>query len=266
MNKQETYGRGWWPPMLASVYVDGETQLEYPVYAQPKLDGVRALWDRKELWSRSGKKTLKFHPRVLKEVKCHFGGFPLDGELFLKNEGFESVVSKARTGGFCEYHVFDIPTGDSFQDRWKELTKLFFRIKNAHVMLVDTTLIRDKNQLNEHMEKMELMGYEGQIIRDRLCRYEYKRTKYLLKRKRVIEEEAAVVSVEPGKGKHEGRIGALVVHSVKHLWSCKVGTGLSDAEREREDWVGEVIIIGYQELSKYGVPRFPRFLRIKEDG
>ena len=39
-----------------------------------------------------------------------------------------------------------------------------------------------------------------------------------------------------------------------------VGSGLSDAQRERPPAVGSLITFRYQELSDRGVPRFPTFV------
>jgi DNA ligase 1 len=41
-----------------------------------------------------------------------------------------------------------------------------------------------------------------------------------------------------------------------------VGTGLSDAERQKPPAVGSVIRFRYQELSDGGVPRFPSYVGI----
>ena len=45
----------------------------------------------------------------------------------------------------------------------------------------------------------------------------------------------------------------------------KVGTGFTDAQREQPPPVGVTITFRYQELTRAGVPRFPSFLRVRED-
>jgi DNA ligase-1 len=42
-----------------------------------------------------------------------------------------------------------------------------------------------------------------------------------------------------------------------------VGTGLTDAERERPPAIGARITIKYQELTPAGVPRFPVFVAVR---
>jgi DNA ligase 1 len=72
------------------------------------------------------------------------------------------------------------------------------------------------------------------------------------------------VAHEPGKGRHRGRLGALLVEMANGI-RFAVGTGLSDHERLNPPGPGAVIRIRYQELSDGGVPRFPSYLGIRED-
>jgi DNA ligase-1 len=44
-----------------------------------------------------------------------------------------------------------------------------------------------------------------------------------------------------------------------------VGTGFTDAEREQPPAVGTTITFRYQELTDRGVPRFPSFVRVRQD-
>jgi DNA ligase-1 len=44
-----------------------------------------------------------------------------------------------------------------------------------------------------------------------------------------------------------------------------VGTGLSDAEREHPPSIGSLITFRYQELTDGGIPRFPTFVRVRND-
>jgi len=44
-----------------------------------------------------------------------------------------------------------------------------------------------------------------------------------------------------------------------------VGTGFTDAQRERPPAIGSQITFRYQELSDRGVPRFPTFVRVRSE-
>jgi ATP-dependent DNA ligase len=52
----------------------------------------------------------------------------------------------------------------------------------------------------------------------------FKRTRNLLKVKGVIDGLAVVHSIQPGEGKHEGRMGALIVHEMEGNESLAAGT------------------------------------------
>ena len=45
----------------------------------------------------------------------------------------------------------------------------------------------------------------------------------------------------------------------------RLGSGLSDALRRQPPPIGTRITYRYQHLTKNGVPRFPRYLRVRED-
>lgn len=76
------------------------------------------------------------------------------------------------------------------------------------------------------------------------------------------------MGIVPGKGKHEGRMGALWVRGEATPWVCKVGTGFTDVERERggAEWLGATVTIAFQEFSVYNTPRFPRFVGLASEG
>lgn len=80
---------------------------------------------------------------------------------------------------------------------------------------------------------------------------------YKVKDKETYDVE--VTDIQPGKGKHEGRMGALITTM------GKVGTGFTDAVRE-EDWQpGMIIEVECMELTPAGKFRHPRFVRRRYD-
>ena len=70
------------------------------------------------------------------------------------------------------------------------------------------------------------------------------------------------VGHEPGKGRHKGRLGALLAELPNGV-KFAVGTGLSDAERASPPPVGSMITFRYQELTDGGVPRFPSYVGVR---
>jgi DNA ligase-1 len=88
--------------------------------------------------------------------------------------------------------------------------------------------------------------------------YEQKRTSNLLKVKRWRDLDARIVGHEEGKGKHAGRLGALVCE-LEDGTRFNVGTGFSDAQRAQPPRIGEYVRVKFFELTDGGVPRFPVF-------
>ena len=94
--------------------------------------------------------------------------------------------------------------------------------------------------------------------------YEAGRSSTLLKVKSFHDADAVVVGHQPGKGRHKGRLGALLV-ALANDTQFSVGTGFSDAQRGKPPLIGTVITFRYQEFTDGGVPRFPSFVRERRD-
>jgi hypothetical protein len=110
--------------------------------------------------------------------------------------------------------------------------------------------------------KRSCCGRRQGMLRQPDSRYEAGRSSTLLKCKRFLDADARVVGHEPGKGRHKGRLGALVVELPNGKQFC-VGSGLTDADREKPPAIGSIITFRYQELSDGGIPRFPSFVRAR---
>lgn len=96
--------------------------------------------------------------------------------------------------------------------------------------------------------------YEGLVLRSLV-------DDTLLKVKSRETHDVRVVGVQPGTGKHAGRMGALLTEM------GKVGTGFTDAQREAFTDIphGTVIEVECMSLTPAGKFRHPRFVRVRED-
>jgi DNA ligase-1 len=92
--------------------------------------------------------------------------------------------------------------------------------------------------------------------------YQGGRNSDVLKAKLELDAEAKVVGHELGQGKHAQRTGALWVETPQGL-RFKLGTGLTDAQRENPPAVGQWVTYRYRGLTDKGVPRFASFERIR---
>jgi DNA ligase-1 len=131
-------------------------------------------------------------------------------------------------------------------------------------------------QFKEFNQKAIEEGYEGIMIKDVDAKYECKRSVSWLKMKPFIEVSLAIVDIEEGTGKNEGRLGALICEGEDDgkVIRVNVGSGFTDDQRsefwaDKDNLAGQVIEIRADAATKsqdsedvYSL-RFPRFLRFR---
>jgi DNA ligase 1 len=102
------------------------------------------------------------------------------------------------------------------------------------------------------------------MLRQPGSKYVTGRSMTLLKVKTFRDAEAVVIAHQAGAGRHNGRMGALLVRLTNGI-EFAIGTGFSDREREHPPPVGATVTFRYQELSEAGVPRFPSWVGVRHD-
>lgn len=253
------------PPLLLAHAWDTATELR-DWWMSEKLDGVRAYWDGRRLMSRQGN---LFHAPAwfLDQLPTT----PLDGELWIDRGKFQRTVSIVRRQDKSErwkeikYLVFDAPAQDApFEERMRALCALFAQHKTTVAQLLAHQRCKGLAHLRDELARIEALRGEGLMLREPGSRYAVGRSSTLLKVKSFRDAEATVIKHQPGKGKHKGRLGAVVARLADGT-EFSIGTGFSDAQRASPPPIGSVITFRYQELSDRGVPRFPSFVRICGD-
>jgi DNA ligase-1 len=227
---------------------------------------VRAYWDGKRFISRLGN---EFHApdwfiRGLPET-------PLDGELWVERKAFQKTVSIVRRQDKSDhwkqirYVVFDAPAmTDPFEERLKFLAQCLAGVGSEFVLPHEQQRCQNLDHLRGELERIEALGGEGLMLRQPGSKYEAGRSATLLKVKNFHDADAVVVEHVAGKGRHKGRLGALVV-KMPDGTEFSVGTGFSDKQRGAPPPIGSTVTYRYQELSTGGVPRFPSFVRYRAD-
>lgn len=250
--------------MLADVYRPGMSLHDY--WVSEKYDGVRGYWDGKQLWTRGGERIVApawFTAPLPKQ--------PLDGELWAGRGQFARAVSTVRSQtpndiAWREMHfmVFDLPAqGGDFTTRLAVLRKLLPITDAPWVVVVPQERATTHAALQALLDKTVKMGGEGLMLHRGSSQYRGERNSDLLKVKPYEDAEARVVEHVPGKGKHSGRLGALVVETADGK-RFKLGTGLTDAERENPPAIGSWVTYRYNGTTAKGLPRFARFMRVRE--
>ena len=252
--------------MLAGIYRENDPQgadIEAWVMSE-KLDGVRAYWDGRRLVSRQGN---AFHAPAY--FTRNFPPFPVDGELFSRRGEFERIAGIVRSGedkGWhaLKLHVFDLPRAPG--NLWQRLGALEKHLQAhpaAHIAIVPQHPVESRAHLEAFLRTIERQGGEGVIVRDPAAPYEAGRSRRMLKFKRALDDECTVVAHHAGKGRHQGRLGAL---SCRNAYGAfRIGSGFSDADRENPPPVGSLITYRHRGFTKNGVPRFASFWRVRAD-
>lgn len=231
-----------------------------------KLDGVRAVWDGSEFWSRNGNRFVA--PDWFKAL---MPDMPMDGELFIGRGKFQDTVSIVRTQGSDKgwnrivYHAFDLYPVDTLRTLMKFETRqdVLAGIRSDVVRHVEQHRCEGADHVNAYVDAVVSEGGEGAMLRQPGSLYERKRSGTLLKVKRFHDIEARITAHVPGKGKHKGRLGALTV-TLPNGVTFEVGTGFSDAQREAPPAIGKPVTVRFQEYTDDGVPRFPVFVGARD--
>ena len=253
------------PAQLASVFNDSH-QVEHYLVSE-KYDGVRAIWDGQQLKTRRGN---SIHAPTWFTEKLP--NTYLDGELWVDYGQFEFVSGLARQlNGNDEdwrkvkYMIFDMPkVPESFAERYKSYLQLVTVIKQPHIQAVKQQRFASRDQLDDYFDEVVTRGGEGVMLHLATATHLAGRSPQLLKYKPFSDAEAVVIGYSEGKGKYQGKTGALLVRNLDDDVEFKVGSGLTDALRAKPPKIGTVITYRYQDKTKYNKPRFARFLRVRE--
>jgi len=280
--EEKTSSFGGFLPMLAHKYKKQKNKLTWPVYCQPKLDGIRTTSKKENnvvtLWFRSGKqvKTMKHIEIALNKVMQN--GELWDGELYIHNTDFNKLGGSIRRdknmdikqAEKVEYHIYDFPRimgenlllreSDSYKKRLFECNK---RNLCYPIIRVRTNIIKDENEMKQKFAEYIDKGYEGIMLRNIESPYEQKRSYNLLKYKEFNEDEYKIVGYEEGKGLLAKAVGSFV---------CELSNGQQFKAKLKGDnvtellkryfknpniFMGKYLTVQYQGMSEDGVPRFP---------
>ena len=261
-------------PMLAKDWHKEKAKIKYPIYSQPKLDGIRCIVRKNGMWSRNGKQIISA-PHIYEAMKYLFIDNPdltFDGELYadkLANDfnAICSLVKKTKpteedlkeSKDKIEYHIYDLPSHKGkFSERYKVLINT---VLPSCCVKVVTSIVNKEDEVLVLYENYVGNGYEGQMLRLDLP-YENKRSKSLLKHKSFVDSEFVIKGVIEGKGKLTGKVGKLVFEG----FDSAVNGSHEYLEQLFNDktLVGKKATVKYFDLTPAGEPRFPKVITIRD--
>jgi DNA ligase-1 len=252
------------PLLLAERYRGGVDVSRY--WASEKLDGVRAHWDGRQLRFRSGNSVPapRWFVAALPEQA-------LDGELWLGRGTFDQLSSIVRRDSpndaewrRVRYMVFELPDAPgTFTERIERMKQLAGGGVPPWLTFVEQFRLGDDKALQGMLTEVVRQGGEGLMLHRADALYEAGRSPVLLKVTPWLDAEARVVAHLPGKGKYVGMTGALRVEMPDgHRFA--LGSGLTDEQRRHPPAIGALVTYPYRELGRNGIPRFARFLRVRD--
>jgi DNA ligase 1 len=255
------------PPALmrANVYRLGVDLSAY--WLSEKYDGVRAFWDGQRLLTRGG------HPITAPAwFTAGWPAQPMDGELWGGRGRFETTVSTVRqqqpddaAWRQVRFMVFDLPAHPGvFTERLHAYQVLVEGLGQAWVVAVPQERVTDHSHLMRRLDHVVRLGGEGLMLHRGDATYRAERNDDLLKVKTHEDAEARVIGHEPGRGKHQGRMGALLVQTPEGL-RFRIGSGFTDEQREQPPPMGSWITYRFRGQNGSGLPRFATFVRVRTD-
>lgn len=275
----------YFEPMLAESWDDRKDEVKFPLYSQPKLDGVRCIVTKEGMFSRNGKQILSA-PHIFESLSNIFNVYPhliFDGELYADSlaDNFNRIISLVRktkptakdleeSRNIIQYHIYDIPSyGEEYHNRYYYLQNLFEDYGYpAYCTLVETKLAYNQKDMDLLYEEYLAKGYEGQMLRVLYAYYENKRSKYLLKRKTFTDEEFTILDICEGVGNRTGTAGYMVFERAGQQFNSNIKCTFEEGAeilKNREKLIGKTATVKYFNLTPSGVPRFPYVINIARE-
>lgn len=278
--------------MLAA-NVEDRSQLLFPLFATPKIDGIRAISNGDMILSR----TIKPIPN--KFIQAELKGLPtgMDGELFILGKSFsevQSAIMSEESEPDFVYMIFDYIDKGFYVDRVKEAANLVAISGLQRCKILHPIFIGNLQQLETYEKQCIESGYEGVCLRAGNSPYKMGRSTfrehYLLKLKTFLDSEAFVIGFKPlfrndnaptidnlghtKRSHHQAnkveqpKLGALQVR-----WGVEefdIGSGFTDAERyeiwnNKEKYIGQTVTFKYQPHGTKDAPRTPIFKGFRLD-
>jgi len=269
-------------PMKALDFRKRKHDIIYPAIGQYKFDGIRCIAIHKKgdvLLTSSNGKEFPHLGHIKEQLKrifkmLHVDILP-DGELFSDMMPFERVVGLVKKGDIDDrdradmlkisLRIYDsyIPSDPElgFLKRYNLVGLPVIEIEQPNLILVENHVLREEADVYALNERALADKQEGAMIRNIEGVYGLnKRVKDLQKYKSFEESEFVIVGFKEAEGKDTGTV----------VWVCRTPEGKEFDVRPKGDfetrkfwfehgtvYVGKLLTVRYQNLTAYGIPRFP---------
>lgn len=270
--------------MLAKNYDDYKEKIKFPVYCQPKLDGIRCYITKDGMFTRNHKPIVAC-PHIFNTIKTlklfeNFPNLKLDGELYnpVLKEDFNKICSLVKrtkptkedleeSKKIVQFWLYDIAdTNKKFSDRTNWISTYLKDKDNSCIKILTTDIAFNQKELDIFYEAYMKDGNEGQMIRLDES-YEEKRSKSLLKRKEFQDDEFVIQDILEGVGNRAGMAGAIVTKTKEGVeFNSNIKLNWEELEgllKNRKNYIGTICTIKYFNLTPDKlVPRFPYVIKL----
>lgn len=282
-------------PMAVQSYEKYKHKIQYPVYIQPKLDGVRmvAKWVHGKVVIQSRRlhelADFEFIKKELSPILSKHPDLYIDGELYNHSMQLQQIsgIVRAQLGDTSQqkqlqFWVFDCFSVQQpsivFEERLKLLQSLFGTTKHTYIKIVPSHLISSESEGDKMFKNYLKDKYEGIIYKNRHTKYEFsftkeKRSMQYQKRKACFDAEFKIVGFTQGdKGKDVGAVifimetkKGLIFHSVPNATYEERYALYQDCVLHFDTkYKNKMATIQYDDLSKTGVPLRARFITVRD--
>ncbi|MBC3830647.1 DNA ligase [Undibacterium amnicola] len=228
-----------------------------------KLDGVRAYWDGKQLYFRSG--------RVINAPIWFIDKFPthaLDGELWMGRGQFERLSGAVRRSQANEdewrqirYCLFEYPLAQGdFDQRLQRLSGIVEKLQIPWLQVIPQEAVKSVEQVETKLKQLTLQKAEGLVLHLASAEFQSGRSDFVYKLKPQFDAEAKVIAIIGGQGRLQGMMGALLLET-RDGKQFKLGTGFDDEQRKKPPVIGTWVTYRYRDLTSNGLPKFASFVR-----
>ena len=270
-------------PMLAQKYQDMKSRVEYPVFLQPKLDGIRCLANSTCMMSRKG---LLFHglQHIQKQIHSLYeanksllktSNLYVDGELYQHGKSFQQIQSTVldqkenplkKEMQYWIYDCFDLNNMNmQYWQRYQLLKKMFENAKKQKIAIpnlvfIDTyTIKNEKEMMRYHLDLTSKHGFEGVMIRNSSGLYRLKhRSVDLLKYKSFQDDEYKIIGFKEGKGKDKGTVIWKVETKKGQPFFVRPGGTLEERKelfKNGKKYIGKMLNVRFIKLSDDDIPQ-----------
>lgn len=243
-------------PMLSYSYNKMKHHLIFPAYIQPKLDGFRAIYHNKHLYSKTNKK-FNHVDKLISKINISKNIY-LDGELVTDNiNNLKALFSKNKPNiKNLKYYVFDMYDKNNPDLTFEQRLKILKKIKNIN--LVKTNIVNNNKQINNYLNIYLKNNYEGFVLKNKKGIYKFGKNFNVLTTKQFKTNKFKIVGFK--KDLNNGIIFILkCLNSNKTFKSTVIGSHNKRKElyNNRNKYLNKYVKVKYLDINNGCVTRNP---------